>query len=223
MSKSANQAVPQPSWKQEVNRRLEAHKSRKGLSVVQECIAQACIAGEEHSTASDRAAMAAARVAARFSKAPSYSEMQASEARAALRDAEVATRAALEAQAVAQAALANFEWANQHAFPDQHVFEDQPQDSEDLWLDTQANSPDSPAAVVPSSAASPAKAFDDAAATASTREFASSVHAEVRSPHLPQPTAIELPQFIEPQPIHANLIHFPDNIPGCFCPIVPSG
>jgi uncharacterized RDD family membrane protein YckC len=56
---------------------------------------------------SDRAAQAAARVAARFSKAPSYSEMQAAEARAALRTAEAATRAALEAQAAAHAALAN--------------------------------------------------------------------------------------------------------------------
>jgi uncharacterized RDD family membrane protein YckC len=44
-------------------------------------------------------------VAARYAKAPTYSEMQAAEARAALREAEVATRAALEAQVVAQVAL----------------------------------------------------------------------------------------------------------------------
>lgn len=62
---------------------------------------------EEPNAVSDRAAQAAARVAARFSKAPSYSEMQAAEARAALRTAEAATRAALEAQAAAQLALAN--------------------------------------------------------------------------------------------------------------------
>jgi uncharacterized RDD family membrane protein YckC len=102
-----SQPVPKPSWKQEVNRRLEAHKSRKGISVVEERAPR-----EEHVLVSDRAAKAAARVAARFSKAPSYSEMQAEEARAALRDAEFATRAALEAQAVAQVALANLERAS---------------------------------------------------------------------------------------------------------------
>jgi uncharacterized RDD family membrane protein YckC len=44
-------------------------------------------------------------VAARYAKAPSFSEMQAEEAHAALHAAEVATRAALEAQAVASVAL----------------------------------------------------------------------------------------------------------------------
>lgn len=97
-----SQPAPQPSWKEEVNRRLEAHKSRKGLSVVDESSG-----AEDHGDVSDRAAQAAARVAARFSKAPSYGEMQAAEARVALRTAEVATRAALEAQAVAHAALEN--------------------------------------------------------------------------------------------------------------------
>ena len=52
-----------------------------------------------------RAAAAAARVAARYAKTPSFSEMQAMEARNALRAAEAATRAALEAQAAAQAVL----------------------------------------------------------------------------------------------------------------------
>ena len=52
-----------------------------------------------------RAAAAAARVAARYAKAPSFSEMQAAEARAALRVAEAATRVALDAQAAAQVAL----------------------------------------------------------------------------------------------------------------------
>jgi uncharacterized RDD family membrane protein YckC len=94
----------QPSWKQEVNRRLAEHKNRKGLSVVDQ-IAPA----ESSSTGNSRAAKAAARVAERYAKAPSYSEMQAVEARAALRAAEAATRAALEAQAVAQAALRNLE------------------------------------------------------------------------------------------------------------------
>lgn len=72
---------------------------------------------------SDRAAQAAARVAARFSKAPSYGEMQAAEARAALRNAEAATRAALEAQAVAQAALANLERLNDCSLADEEQSE----------------------------------------------------------------------------------------------------
>lgn len=97
-----SQPVPKPSWKEEVNRRLEAHKSRRGISVVDQPASH-----EAHANVSDRAARAAARVAARYAKAPSYSEMQAAEARAALRVAEVATRKALEAQAAAQAALAS--------------------------------------------------------------------------------------------------------------------
>jgi len=84
-----------------VNRRLEAHKSRRGIAMV------APVAPAEQSAANDRAAQVAARVAARFAKAPSFSEMQAAEARAALRAAEEATRKALEAQAAAQAALAS--------------------------------------------------------------------------------------------------------------------
>lgn len=97
-----SQPAPKPSWKEEVNRRLEEHKSRRGISVVDEPAKQ-----QAQASVSDRAAQAAARVAARYAKAPSFSEMQAAEARAALRAAEVATRKALEAQVVAQAALAS--------------------------------------------------------------------------------------------------------------------
>ncbi len=58
-----------------------------------------------------RAAQAAARVAARYAKAPSYSEMLANEARAAILAAEAASRAALEAQAKAQSVLDSLEAA----------------------------------------------------------------------------------------------------------------
>lgn len=88
------------SWKQEVNRRLAAHKNRKGgapASAPQE---------HPHSPINSVAAAAAARVAARYAKAPSYSQMQAEEARVAVRAAEIATRVALEAQAAAENALA---------------------------------------------------------------------------------------------------------------------
>lgn len=102
MSTLVSQPVETPSWKEEVNRRLEAHKSRKGISVVDQQAPHTASAA-----VSSRAAQAAARVAARYAQAPSFSEMQAAEARAALRAAEAATRKALEAQVVAQAALAS--------------------------------------------------------------------------------------------------------------------
>jgi uncharacterized RDD family membrane protein YckC len=94
----------QPAWKEEVNRRIEAHKNRRGISVVDQ---DAPV--EHQAAASNRAAAAAARVAARYAKAPSFSELQAAEARAAVRAAEAATRAALEAQAAAQAVLDHIE------------------------------------------------------------------------------------------------------------------
>jgi len=82
-----------------VNRRLAEHKNRKEISVVEQD------ASDAHGSANSRAAAAAARVAARYANVPSFSEMQAAEARAALRAAEATTRAALEAQAAAQAVL----------------------------------------------------------------------------------------------------------------------
>jgi len=100
----ASSPTPLPSWKQEVNRRLAEHKTRKGFAVVEEDSSE----GAQSSTNS-RAAAAAARVAARYAKTPSYSDMQAAEARGALRAAEAATRSALEAQAAAQAALDQIE------------------------------------------------------------------------------------------------------------------
>lgn len=106
MSTLVSQPAPSESWKQEVNQRLAAHKKRKRLSSAQQELPV-----ETRNSANTRAAQAAARVAARYAKAPSYSEMQAAEARAALRAAETATRAALEAQAAAQAALASLETA----------------------------------------------------------------------------------------------------------------
>ncbi len=59
-----------------------------------------------------RAAQTAARVAARYAKAPSYSEMLAAEARAAVAAAEAVSRAALEAQAAAESVLASIEAAS---------------------------------------------------------------------------------------------------------------
>ena len=99
-----------PSWKQEINRRLAEHKNRKGISVVDQNEPL-----EHQGTGNSRAAAAAARVAERYAKAPSFSELQAAEARAALRAAEAATRAAVEAQVAAQAVLDQIEIAEEEA------------------------------------------------------------------------------------------------------------
>lgn len=95
-----------PQWKEEVNRRVAAHKNRRGQSTEQD-------AGQQANLATSRAAEAAARVAARYARAPSYSQMQAEEARVAVRHAEIATKVALEAQAAAETALAEMHAAAQ--------------------------------------------------------------------------------------------------------------
>jgi uncharacterized RDD family membrane protein YckC len=106
LSTSAVLADLSPSWKQEVNRRVAAHQSRKRSST-----AEARPRLEPNPGAHSRAAEAAARVAARYAKVPSYSEMLANEARAAVRAAEAVSRAALEAQAAAESILAGLEAA----------------------------------------------------------------------------------------------------------------
>ena len=107
MSTSASHAELVPSWKQEVNRRLAAHKSRKDSST-----AEPEAPTEVHYGASARAAQAAARVAARYAKAPSYSELLAADARAAVRAAEAASWAALQAKDAAESVLAGLEAAS---------------------------------------------------------------------------------------------------------------
>jgi uncharacterized RDD family membrane protein YckC len=94
-----------PQWKQEVNQRLAAHRSRRGGTQD----GAASRAAESPRTGSARAAEAAARVAARYAKAPSYSELLAGEARAVVRAAGAAAEAARNAQAAAEAVLAGLE------------------------------------------------------------------------------------------------------------------
>ncbi len=105
----ASQATPTSSWKLEVNRRVAAHKNRRGSAAAEQ---QRPV--ETPYSAGGRAAEAAARVAARFASAPSYSQMQTAEARTAVRAAEIATEVALEAQANARAVLASLEPASHH-------------------------------------------------------------------------------------------------------------
>ena len=118
MSTLPSSPPPLPTWKQEVNRRIAEHKTRKGISVVDEDES-----AEQNASANSRAATAAARVAARYAKAPSYSELQATDARAALRAAEIATRAAVEAQVAAQAVLDQIETSIEDEQPEQQSYE----------------------------------------------------------------------------------------------------
>jgi uncharacterized RDD family membrane protein YckC len=190
LSASVSQSAPKPSWKQEVDRRLQAHKSRKGLSVVAENTQPA-----EHTLVSGLAAAAAARVAARFSKAPSYSEMQAAEARVALRDAETATRAALEAQVVAQAALANLERANEENI----VCEEEP------WEQPAAGA----IAERTWDANDSARASGVSIPELPASEMSQGQWSENRQAEDPRAEEADFAHWVEPQPIHANLIRFP--------------
>ncbi len=99
------QPHPEPAWKKEVSRRLAEHKHRKGAPTQK-------APTKPQEMGNSRAAEAAARVAARYAKAPSYTQMQAEEARTAVRAAEIATKVALEAQATAENALAELHAAS---------------------------------------------------------------------------------------------------------------
>jgi uncharacterized RDD family membrane protein YckC len=99
-----------PAWKQEVNRRIAAHRSRRSMSAAERDGIR-----EAHVEPGSRAAQAVARVAARYANAPSYNEMLAGEARAAMHAAEAASRAAWAAQAAAQQVLDSLEAASLEA------------------------------------------------------------------------------------------------------------
>jgi len=101
-----------------VSRRLAAHKNHKGAATAERQTAAEMQAGK-------RTTDAAARVAARFAKAPSYSQMLADEARAAVRAAEAASQAALHAQAAAESVLASLEadlGSGRHEEPEAELF-----------------------------------------------------------------------------------------------------
>lgn len=98
----AEDAEALPGWKQEARARLSAHRMRRGgfrVSLDQ----QPVLPGMEPPAPSERATGVAARVAERYAKTPTYSEVLATEAAKAGRAAEAAAQAAFEAQAAAQA------------------------------------------------------------------------------------------------------------------------
>jgi uncharacterized RDD family membrane protein YckC len=106
LSTSVNTANLSPDWKQEVNRRIAAHRNNKAPLAANS-------RGMEgyRSALGSRAAEAAARVARRYAQAPSYSAMLADEAHAAVRAAEAAAKAAQDAQAAVQFMLEDLEAA----------------------------------------------------------------------------------------------------------------
>ena len=94
------------SWKDEVNARLAAHRTRRTRTPD----GQSSLPGFEPASdnAAPRKTTVAARVAERYAKAPTYSEMLAAQA-AAARAAEAAAEAAAQAHAATQAMLAGLE------------------------------------------------------------------------------------------------------------------
>lgn len=96
-----------PAWKEEINAKLTAHRSRRGPAA--DAQQQTLLPGmaAEPAAARDRAGRRiAAKVAERYAKAPSYSEMLAQEAAKAAR---AAAEAANQAHAAAQAMLQGLE------------------------------------------------------------------------------------------------------------------
>jgi uncharacterized RDD family membrane protein YckC len=95
-----------PGWKQEVNRRVAEHLNNKTRPANQSGAIQ-----EIRLAKGSRAAQVAARVAERYAQAPSFGEMLADEARAAVQAAEAASIAAQKAQAAVQYMLDGLEAA----------------------------------------------------------------------------------------------------------------
>jgi uncharacterized RDD family membrane protein YckC len=104
LSTTAVQLDTTCNWKQEVSRRIAEYKSRNGMA-----LAQPEAPAWHGSAAKSRKAQAAARVAARYAQAPSFSQMQAAEVQAALRTAGIATQAAWEANHAAQTLLSGLQ------------------------------------------------------------------------------------------------------------------
>lgn len=237
LSTSLHQVSFSPSWKQEVNRRVAAHMSRKTAPADE---------GEPHRdsrpAAGSRAAQAAARVAARYANAPSYNEMLTGEARAVVRAAQAASRAAQEAQAAAQYVLDGLEAASSAEPIAEPEWEPKPKPVSISKRKTR------PAAATPEQISSETRYFEQSPLFAShweplagpaqtaplgimPRELNPSVHAEERNElELPthfdaaeshpsiwdsgQPDPVSLaaadPGSGDPaQPIFANLIEFP--------------
>jgi len=208
-----------------VNRRVAAHMNRKAPST-----GEPEAAPDNRPSPSSRAAQAAARVAARYAKAPSYSEVLANEARAAMAAAEAASRAAMEAHAAAQSVLNSLEAAaskESYRSADSRSFPADAVHIHEFGADPGTEQTEqTPMPVRPDADAHHATANEPLAIRWQPdlqvhREEPASVHlrhaSELFDSHLENWTEYsaenpEMQEFatIEPaQPIHANLIEFP--------------
>jgi uncharacterized RDD family membrane protein YckC len=107
-------ATTSASWKDEVNAKLAAHRTRR----IRTPDGQSSLPGFEDTARrkESQATSVAERVAERYAKAPSYSEILAAQA-AAARAAEAAAEAAVQAHAAAQAVLAGLEMEDEVSPP----------------------------------------------------------------------------------------------------------
>lgn len=216
-----SQIDPSPdSWKQEVNRRVAEHKNRKGILAAE----PAMPAVEAHHAASSRAALAAARVAARYAKAPSYSESLAEEARVAVRAASAAAEKARAASAAAQKAhaaavnvLAGLEEAAQAVETEWPAL---PCPAARVQLDSAPASlpaPVEPARLVAPPSSMPAATGEENYSIRWDPDYPERApEPAAQAAPLPQPEFWAEPEpveLVEPgYPIHANLIEFPREI-----------
>jgi uncharacterized RDD family membrane protein YckC len=114
------------TWKDEVNARLAAHRTRRTRTPDGQSSLPGFESGPGNATRESQATSVAARVAERYARVPTYSEMLAAQA-AAARAAEAAAEAAAQAHATTQAVLAGMEMDEQ--------------DSADMVSDTPAYQP----------------------------------------------------------------------------------
>lgn len=154
-----------------------------------------------------RAARAAARVAARYANAPSYSQMLAEEARNAMRAAQAAQQAAEDAHAAVQMVLAGIEAANSaESVVDLPVEPEQKPISQFIAPQNLPETADARECLQAADPADPVSAASDLFVPQPGDEQLSAVQSEAANT-LPLPPITEAD---EPAlPIFANLIQFP--------------
>lgn len=239
MTPSTQKAEQAPAWKQEVNRRVAQHKGRKGNASNGEDASTDGPAGITSAKPVPRAsAKAAARVAARYAKAPSYSQMLAEEIGAGRGGSIAAPRlAACDAAAAAVLSVATVyaetETPSAEAAPGAETRPVQPTLSpapERAFTETLETEPVFSIAVAETAdSVAPTQRFairweadlpvrDHAAALgrASRGEGIYEVDAETVWKHGREGRDAFYSQGLEmveaAQPIHANLIHFPKEL-----------
>jgi len=99
LSTTSPQKPEDPSWKQEVNRRLAEHQNRKGPAQP-----ESAAKAEPRFVADSPAARAAAKVAAHYAKAPTYSELLTEQAKDAAQNNAAAQKPAEKTPATSTAA-----------------------------------------------------------------------------------------------------------------------